>query len=290
MPFFASTPAAKTYRPAREFALWVEKSRRILYGPLPKVLKRRLLWTNTALFARTLGGGSPGGVRCKILSFDVRAFSLWTLDLLFREIFVNLDYHFETKKVSPFIVDGGSNIGMAILFFKMLYPEAIVTGFEPEQECFHLLTDNLLGNNIGGVQVHPFALGASEGQVSFFRDDPHGSLMASTNPQRTRGGEATVRQVVLSSYMDREVDFLKLDVEGAEADVLSELVSSRAILNVSRMAVEYHHHIPGAGDKLGEFLALLEGTGYGYQISSSFVPHGRRGVFQDILVHAYRKC
>jgi hypothetical protein len=38
------------------------------------------------------------------------------------------------------------------------------------------------------------------------------------------------------------VDLLKLDIEGAERDVLAELIESGAIANFASMVLEFHHH------------------------------------------------
>jgi FkbM family methyltransferase len=50
----------------------------------------------------------------------------------------------------------------------------------------------------------------------------------STIRERGSGRAKTlVQQVKVSRFIDREVDFLKLDVEGAENAVLEDLVSSQ---------------------------------------------------------------
>lgn len=43
---------------------------------------------------------------------------------LFEEIFIGREYYFETKSAAPRIVDCGSNIGMSVIYFKWIYPEA----------------------------------------------------------------------------------------------------------------------------------------------------------------------
>ena len=43
---------------------------------------------------------------------------------LFNEIFLHHEYHFTAANETPHIIDCGSNIGMSVIYFKMLYPEA----------------------------------------------------------------------------------------------------------------------------------------------------------------------
>ena len=85
------------------------------------------------------------------MRFDVAAYRLKVLKFLMWEIFVNLDYLFQSKTASPRILDGGSNIGMSILFFKLLWPEAEVIESEPSPNVFSLLQQNLKHNGFEDV-------------------------------------------------------------------------------------------------------------------------------------------
>jgi FkbM family methyltransferase len=259
---------------------------------LPSPLKRRVLRTDVLLTARRLRNTNDGVVRTRILDFEVTAPSLSLLSFLFEEIFVNLDYSFASRRTDPFILDCGSNIGMSILFFKALYPEASVVGFEPEEYTCALLEKNIISNGLSRVQVHQAALGMEESTVDFFVDpESPGSLLMSSIRNRLPK-KTLVRQVKLSTFIDRDVDFLKLDVEGAEDSVLQDLVSSGTINRIDQMVVEYHHHIDKNKDAFSTFLGQLEQSGFGYQISSSYpisARVSREQAFQDIRVYAYRK-
>ena len=46
-----------------------------------------------------------------------------------KDEFIHQIYHFESGRKDPFIIDGGSNIGVSILYFKQLYPAARIVGF-----------------------------------------------------------------------------------------------------------------------------------------------------------------
>jgi len=181
---------------------------------------------------------------------------------------------------------------MSILFFKALYPEARIVGFEPEEYTCELLKKNIASNGLSGVRVHQAALGMDESTVDFFVDpESPGSLLMSSIRNRLPK-KTSVRQVKLSSFIDREVDFLKLDVEGAEDSVLQDLVSSGTINKIDQMVVEYHHHIDKTKDAFGTFLGQLERSGFGYQISTSYpisARVSREQAFQDVRVYAYRK-
>jgi hypothetical protein len=65
-------------------------------------------------------------------------------------------------------------------------------------------------------------------------------------------------------------------------------VSSGAISTVRRMTIEYHHHITPEENRLGGFLAQLEGAGLGYQIHAP-TPAIGAGIYQDLAIDAYQR-
>ena len=75
----------------------------------------------------------------KLPNFRVSYFGDFQLKVLNWEIFRKGAYLFHTDKKQPLILDCGSNIGMSILFFKMLYPGARIIGFEPDPDTFEIL-------------------------------------------------------------------------------------------------------------------------------------------------------
>ena len=258
-------------------------------GPLPRSLKKRALLTQAMLDARRLIFPGQKEIECSVLGFRFAAYSLKTLAFLYGEIFTDPSYYFETSNSCPFIIDCGSNIGMSILFFKALYPGCKIIGFEPAADSFTLLRRNIEANKLNRVEVHPFAVGESAAKVTFFREDQPGSLMASTNQQRASKNQECVEQVRLSDYIDREVDFLKLDIEGAEGGVIADLQASGRIRNIAKMMIEYHHHIEENKDCFSIILNHLERAGFGYQLQARMKAKKVHGRFQDILVYAYRK-
>jgi len=257
-------------------------------GPLPGALKSRAIRTRAALGWQMVK--QPTGERtCRILDYEVFSYSVSTLVFLFRETFVDLDYYFEARSDAPTILDCGSNIGMSILFFKALYPKATIIGFEPASGTFAALEKNVHGNRLQDVTLHRAAVGGEDGQVAFFETPTSGGLTASTDSGRGAVGRTVVDQVRLSRFVDRHIDLLKLDVEGAEFAVLSDLIASNRLAMIDQMIIEYHHHIREAEDNLSMFLLMLEANGYGYQVRAFHASRGTRARFQDIWIHAYRK-
>src|SRR5690242_16797657 len=42
----------------------------------------------------------------------------------YKQLFVDEIYRFETKEPRPYIIDGGANVGLSVLYFKTLFPDA----------------------------------------------------------------------------------------------------------------------------------------------------------------------
>lgn len=249
-------------------------------------------WEAVQTQVRLARSHSDGPCRVRIAGFEVASLSADQLAFLHQEIFVELAYYFRTARPDPLIVDGGSNIGVSVIFFKTLYPDARVLAFEPAERAYELLSRN--AGALPGVELHRVALGRENAVVSFYgeQDDPTW-LRQSTRPERPSAPRQTrVEQRRLSEFLDGEVDLLKLDIEGAEEEVVGELAESGAMERVQQLIVEYHHQLDPDRDSIGAFLERLRALGFHYQLSARERIKDRDTLkprFQDVLVHAYRR-
>jgi FkbM family methyltransferase len=222
----------------------------------------------------------------RILNYHVKSFGFFDTGVLFQEIFINQQYFFKTNTPTPWIIDCGSHIGLSILYFKALYPQARLLAFEPAPETFKLLRENVKRNLLKNVRLENKAVSNEEGKIKFYGDK---SKTSSLIKERGSGEGIEVDVVRLSKYIDRTVDFLKIDVEGAEHFVLDDLVASGKLGMVSQLVIEYHHHIAKDTDRLSKFLKFLEDHNFGYQIEGSSQPPYKRMEYEDIMIYAYQK-
>jgi FkbM family methyltransferase len=226
-----------------------------------------------------------------VAGFKVRYLEAEWMRYLYGEVFAEREYWFATENPRPVILDCGSNIGMAILFFKSLYPDAEIVAFEPAPWACEAIEETIRANALQGIALHNAALAEEEGTLDLYHDPKHpGSAVMSVYHDRMPGKSVRVPAVRLSRYITKPVDFLKLDVEGSELPVLRDLVTSGAITKIRQMVIEFHHHMRPAEDQLSECLSILEQHGFGYQLTAGpvYTPI-TRGQFQDVLVHAYLK-
>jgi FkbM family methyltransferase len=193
--------------------------------------------------------------------------SLWTL---LHEILLDEDYYFESDSDTPHMIDGGAHMGMAIYYFKARFPNARITAFEPHPDLHSLATENVARNGWEGVEVLPLALAATRREATFHISESW-SMAGSLSERRARLGdlmrEVPVQCVPLGDYLRTPVDFLKLDIEGAEDEVLEE--AAPWLHNVANIFCEYHQGAGLSSGRLTRVLAVLEEAGFDVQVGKS---------------------
>jgi FkbM family methyltransferase len=153
----------------------------------------------------------------------------------YRTIFLRKIYQFKADSEAPLIIDGGANIGLSVIFFKQLYPKARIIAFEPDPKIYEVLRDNLALFGYDDVVLHEKALWKDETTRTFMSEGADGGRIAVSGDTKDIIEVKTVR---LSEFITGSVDFLKLDIEGAEMDVLSECFEKLPL--VKNIFVEYH--------------------------------------------------
>src|SRR5207249_7917380 len=72
----------------------------------------------------------PGTIRAA--GYSIAYPDLLSIYAQFREIFRQRIYHFESVHPAPRILNVGGYVGMAVLYFRAIYPDARITTFEPD--------------------------------------------------------------------------------------------------------------------------------------------------------------
>jgi len=144
------------------------------------------------------------------------------------------------------ILDIGSNIGASIIYFHRQFPDAKIFGFEPHPDTFRILEKNVGG--LPSVTVFNYGLGAIDQRIAAKADQVNFGAFNTRGHYKDRGHPAVavdceIRRLdeVLREIGIAQVDLIKIDCEGAEADVFSRLPDE--ILNRCHWIVgEFHDH------------------------------------------------
>ena len=182
----------------------------------------------------------------KIHKYDIGYTNKQELDILKDEIFNQEIYKIDLNADTPVIFDLGSHIGLSILYFKMNYPNAKVVGFEPNPNIFPLLEENVYCNNLNNVELHNIALGNTEEVRDFHIDNQFDAFSTSGfKPNAWNGKQNTtpisVKTEKLSNYINTTIDLMKMDIEGAEKEVLTELEQTDKLKYIKNIVVECHN-------------------------------------------------
>jgi len=186
--------------------------------------------------------------------------------VLYKDLFHRQIYHFESSRPDPYVLDCGSNIGASILYFKQLYPQARIVGFEPDPTILPYLQENIQQNQLKNVTLVNAGVAATEGTLTLYSDAKYGSTLSDTSSAeaQTKMIEYKVPTVRLRDYLTEPVDFVKMNIEGAEWEVLAD--SADRLDCVRELIIEYHH-LPGLPRTLHKILELLDQHGFEYLIN-----------------------
>ena len=179
------------------------------------------------------------------------------------EILVRQNYQFPSAKREPLIIDCGANIGVSVYFFKMQYPDARIIAFEPDPSVFRVLEENVRSLGLRNVVLHNVAVWKAQTELEFIVERSWGGRLRKV-------GEADsvvkVPSVRLRDFLDEPIEFLKIDIEGAEMEVIRDCHDSLA--GVRNLFVEYHS-FRNEQQLLGELLTFLAGSGFRYYIKEA---------------------
>lgn len=133
--------------------------------------------------------------------------------------------NFKDKK----IVDVGANIGQTLLKIKGLAPNMEYIGFEPNPACVYYLDFLVKLNDLRNTSIIPVGISSEDSisKLTLYNDNPSdgaASIVQDFRPGNKMYGDRSVILLsakTLSSKVNLDnISILKIDVEGAEYDVL----------------------------------------------------------------------
>ena len=196
-------------------------------------------WFNEVVHFQPKGMKAPLMIRAK------------TSDLLvFEHVFVTSETKMLIDRIGnpSVIIDAGANIGLTTASFAAAFPQAKIIAIEPQQDNFDILCKNVAA--YPNVICLKAALWHTNTRLQLH--DPgrsHYSFQVGEVIDPNEDG--TVEALTVPELIDRfqlgKIDFLKVDIEGAEKEVF-ENGAEAWLPKVSSLAVELHERMkPGCG-------------------------------------------
>jgi len=147
------------------------------------------------------------------------------------------------------IVDAGAHVGVwTQKFSKLVGPEGLVIAVEPDFRALGMLIHNTA--DLQNVKILPYALWYTEDIIPFQYMDAFAGVGMGTVVYQLPHWHAT-RTITLDKLLEKldihEVDFVKMDIEGAEIRALEGMQGTME--RVQAMAIASYHRIDADGTK-----------------------------------------
>jgi FkbM family methyltransferase len=202
------------------------------------------------------------------------------------EIFIEEVYK-QHLPPNPYIIDCGANIGLSIIYLKQMFPDATIIAFEPDEENFNLLQANIKSFHYENVQARKEAVWIENTTLQFASE---GSMSSRINTE-VSNNTVPVKAIRLKDYLDRPVDFLKIDIEGAEFRVIMDIADQ--LPQINNLFLEYHGSF-NQNNELNSIFSLLVDNGFSYYIKEAtsvydhpFVHQKKENINYDVQLNIF---
>ena len=174
------------------------------------------------------------------------------------------------KKISKFkpaiILDGGANVGDYSLLVNQIIPDCRIYSFEPVESTFKkLLINKKEHDNIIPIKKGLFKETCSS-EINLFISDEHSSLYDIQGLQYGSDKKQIIELVRGDDFIKENqidsIDFLKLDIEGAEYDALIGFENSIKNGKIKAVQFEYGYINISTKKLLIDFYNFFEANDY----------------------------
>lgn len=184
------------------------------------------------------------------------------------------------------VVDIGGHIGGFAVRAARLAHRGQVYAYEASGKNFAMLEKNQKLNDANNLHIHNKAVSHRRGELRFFMPGNNGALgslmQESDSPMETV--QATTLTDIIRDNSIEHIDYLKVDVEGAEYDILFNC-PAETLEKVKNMVMEYHEF---DGDKRThrDLVNLLEANGFTVFVEDGIFP--QKYLFGTGIIKAWK--
>jgi len=232
-------------------------------------------------------------------------------ELLFREIFIDQQYLKNGIVINQgdCIFDVGANIGLFPLFLNQFAKSLKFYSFEPIKPIFEVLRENIGLHSIQNISLFNYGLSLKNNPETSFTFYPNSPCISTIKPEENLDfkdilkyvlkdisqeqieyltqtskvmGELKTLSFVINELDIQRIDLLKIDVEGAEYDVLQG-IEEKDWNKIQQIVIEVKN-IEGRLEQINKMLKI-----YGFDIKAeknNFIPTGFSETYN---IYAIRK-
>lgn len=174
------------------------------------------------------------------------------------------------KKISKFnpsiIIDGGANIGKYSIIVSQNCPNCNIYAFEPVENTFKEMQDNVVGyTNIIPIKKGLFSNNCTK-EINLFNSNTHSSIYDIRGPKYQSNKTQTIELICGDDFVEENsigiIDFIKLDLEGAEFDAIMGFHNLFKQKRIKAVQFEFGYINITTKKLLYDFYNLFEEYGY----------------------------
>ena len=137
------------------------------------------------------------------------------------------------------IIDIGAHIGLFTLYASQYCKNGTIFCFEPVDENYDILVDNITQNNLKNVKPFKSAVSKSESTITIYRNkDEAGHSMFSFTSQALKVDSISLKKIIDENSIN-QCNLIKMDCEGAEYEIIESL-PLEYFKKISKLIIEYH--------------------------------------------------
>ena len=148
------------------------------------------------------------------------------------------------------VLDIGANVGLFSICSSLQVPSARILAFEAAHDNFLALTENIRSTRCKGISAHHYAVTDDSKKLATLYRGSHGGIHSirpeyrnwdpsSGRPRKTEKVHTITLERIFQRFKLEHVDFMKLDCEGAEYEILLS-TSGRTMSRIRKIVGEYH--------------------------------------------------
>jgi FkbM family methyltransferase len=173
--------------------------------------------------------------------------------MVFKQIIINKEYEKIIKILKysisekPVMIDLGANIGLTTIYLKSFFPEIDVYALEPEVNNFKRLEKNIKFNCLKNVTLLNKGIWSRTTKLKAdysFRDRLDWAFrLVESDQNADQNIDVICMSELMENYSISTIDFLKIDIEGAEKDLFKEGHNIDWLSKVKIIAIEIHDEL-----------------------------------------------
>ncbi len=176
---------------------------------------------------------------------------------IINEVWLHKSYNPRGFDIKPndVVVDIGAHAGIFTILASYFAKQGQVYAFEPFKENYNLLLENINLNKIKNIQAFNKAVSDSSGKLKFYVSTSKNKGQNSVYQLGESQKEVVVEKISFKDFIKKipKIDFLKIDCEGAEYEILFSL-SKKELQKIKKISMEFHNYGKYTGEDLARFL------------------------------------